>query len=67
MNQVFTSKGMIDADKLERSVVWEFTPETIVFKEQYHEIATGELVRSGCDVYMIPQTKTNTETGVLNG
>jgi hypothetical protein len=47
--------------------VWDFTPETIVFKEQYHEIATGELVRSGCDVYMIPQTKTKTETGVLNG
>ena len=66
-NQVFTSKGMIDADLLTRSVKWEFAPNQIVFKEQYHENATGELVKSGCDIFQVPTGEIKDLLGVING
>lgn len=66
-HQVFTCKGMLPIEQLTRSVVWEFTHEHIIFKEQYHENATGELVKSGCDVYLIPKEQTTATQGALNG
>jgi hypothetical protein len=67
INQVFTSKGMMNSELLKRSVVWEFMPSQITFKEQYHEIATGELVKSGADIFIIPKEQVSITQGALNG
>lgn len=67
INQVFTSKGMIDAALLTRSVVWDFTENQIVFKEQYRENATGELVKSSCDIFQVPTGEIKDLAGALNG
>lgn len=50
---IYTSKGNLPVESLERKVEWHFSVGEIVFKEFY--LLDGEVVKEGADVYLLPE------------
>ena len=62
---IYTSKGNLPIDSLERKVQWEFSTGSIVFKEIY--LLNGEVVKEGADVNKLPEgTELYIKQGQLN-
>lgn len=63
---IWTTKGNLPIDSLERKDGWEFTPNTITFWEEYKK--EGEIVKRNVAIYALPQgTEFNLKQGVVNG
>ena len=62
---IYTSKGNLPVESLERKVEWHFSVGEIVFKEIY--LLDGEVVKEGADVYKLPAgTELYIKQGQLN-
>lgn len=62
---VYTSLGNLPMADLTRKVEWQFTPTQITLVETYAD-KSGEIVRQGADVFVLPRNMTLTiDQGML--
>lgn len=62
---IYTSRGNLPIESLEYSTEWEFTENSIVFKE-IHKAADGEIVRKAVHIQLLSPQVTKVETERLN-
>jgi hypothetical protein len=64
---IYTIKGNIPISLLRRHVEWKFSPTQVTLIEKYTD-SMGEVVKDGCDVFILPSKMTIQMTeGNLNG